>query len=120
MERFAFDDVELAPHEELLRAVTVVPLTSPLSAGSPVQAAIFRVGPGGGLARHPASVPQILAVLEGGGEVSGPDGTFAAITAGEAVFWREGEEHETRTESGLTALIIEGTGIEPHPRAFDD
>ena len=112
MERFRFADVELTPREELLEAVTVVPLTAPLRSGSPVQAAIFRVGAGGGLRRHPASVAQILAVLEGSGEVSGPDGRFEAISAGEAVFWHEGEEHETRSERGLTALIIEGAGVE--------
>jgi hypothetical protein len=34
------------------------------------------------------------------------------LTSG-AVFWQAGEEHETKTEAGLTALIIEGDGLEP-------
>jgi mannose-6-phosphate isomerase-like protein (cupin superfamily) len=117
VERFRFDDVELTPQDERVDEVTVVPLTAPLRDGSPVQAAIFRVGAGGGLARHPATVPQILAVLAGGGEISGADGAFEPIVAGEAVFWPEGEEHETRTARGLTALIIEGEGLKPHPAA---
>jgi quercetin dioxygenase-like cupin family protein len=97
------------PDEALLERVTVAPLTQ---AGA-VQAAIFRIAPGGRIARHPATVPQVLAVLEGSGEVSGGDGVREPIAAGEAVFWGSGEEHETRTDTGLTALILEGEGLVP-------
>jgi quercetin dioxygenase-like cupin family protein len=88
-------------------------LTAQPEIGCPVKAAIFRVAPGGGLGRHPATFPQILAVLEGSGHVSGADGELHPITAGEAVFWPEGEEHETRSETGLTALILEGEELRP-------
>ena len=100
------------PRGDLLEGVTVAPLTPSIFEGSPIQAAIFRVAPGGRLARHPATLPQILAVLEGSGEVSGEDGVAEPIAAGEAVFWSQGEEHETRSASGLTALIIEGEQVE--------
>jgi quercetin dioxygenase-like cupin family protein len=114
VERFSFgSEVAFVPQEELLDGVTVAPLTASISAGSPIQAAIFRFAPGGRLARHPATVPQILAVLEGSGEVSGGDGVAEPITAGEAVFWSQGEEHETTSEFGLVALVIEGEDLEP-------
>lgn len=114
MERFPFGpDVAFARNEELLERVTVAPLSRPASEGSPFQAAVFRLDPGGRIARHPATYPQILAVLEGSGEVSGPSGVAEPIGAGEAVFWSAGEEHETTTTAGLTALIIEGEGLEP-------
>jgi hypothetical protein len=29
------------------------------------------------------------------------------------VFWSAGEEHETLTDSGLTALVIEAEGLSP-------
>jgi quercetin dioxygenase-like cupin family protein len=93
--------------------VTIAPLTPPLAAGSSLQAAIFRLGPTGRIARHPATVPQILAVLEGSGRVSGADAEFAPIRAGEAVFWAEGEEHEMGTDEGITALVLEAPGLEP-------
>jgi quercetin dioxygenase-like cupin family protein len=109
-------DVAYTPREDLLEGVTVAPLTAPLAAGAPVQAAIFRLAPKGRILRHPATVPQILAVLEGAGSVSGADGEFQPIAAGEAVFWAAGEQHETRTEEGLTALILEGEGLEPFGR----
>lgn len=51
--------------------------------------------------------------LDGSGEVSGAGGVAEPIKAGEAVFWPAGEEHETKTATGLTALIVEGDGLEP-------
>ena len=113
MERFRFSsDVAFVPRGDLLDRVTVAPLTPPMFEGSLIQAAIFRVAPGGRLLRHPATFPQVLAVLEGSGEVSGADGVVEPIAAGEAVFWHKGEEHETTSEAGLTALIIEGEGLD--------
>lgn len=114
MERFRFgSDVAFQPREVLLERVSVAPLSRAISQGSAFQAAVFRVDPGGRIARHPATCAQILAVLDGSGEVSGADGVDEPIAAGEAVFWSAGEEHETKTAVGLTALIIEGEGLEP-------
>jgi len=111
MERFSFEpDVAFVPKGDLLDRVTVAPLTQSLAEGARVQAAVFHIAPGGGLRRHP--YPQILAVLEGSGTVSGTDGVEEPISAGEAVFWPQGEEHETRSEQGLTALVVEAPGLE--------
>ncbi|HTZ06952.1 MAG TPA: cupin domain-containing protein [Gaiellaceae bacterium] len=110
MQRLSFSE-GYAPDSPLLAGVTIAPLTSPIRAGAPFQAAIFRLEPGGRVARHPAAVPQLLAVLEGSGVVSGADGVEEPIGVGEAVVWDEGEEHEARTETGLVALIVEGRGL---------
>jgi quercetin dioxygenase-like cupin family protein len=115
VERFSFDaDVAFTARDELLERVTIAPLSAPISERSPFQAAVFRFAPGGRIARHtPAgSGSQILAVLVGSGEVSGASGAKEPIAAGEAVFWQAGEEHELRSAEGLTALIIEGDGLE--------
>ena len=113
MERFSFSsDVAFVPRGDLLERVTVAPLTAPFEEGSPMQAAIFRVAPGGRLVRHPSTLPQVLAVLEGSGEVSGAEGVVEPIAAGEAVFWHKGEEHELSSVAGLTALIIEGESLD--------
>jgi quercetin dioxygenase-like cupin family protein len=113
VERFSFaSDVAFVPRGDLLDRVTVAPLTPPFEEGSVVQAAIFRFAPGGRLLRHPATIPQVLAVLEGSGEVSGAGGVVEPIAAGEAVFWHKGEEHETMSVAGLTALIIEGENLD--------
>jgi quercetin dioxygenase-like cupin family protein len=91
--------------------VRLSPLTPPLAQGASVQAACFRLASGGRIGRHPASVPQLLAVVEGSGWVSGAGGEGQAIGAGEAVWWDTGEEHETWTDAGLTAIVIEGEGV---------
>ena len=117
MERLSFGaDAGFAPRDDRLEGVTLAPLTAPIVRGAPFQAAVFRLGAGGRIARHPADVPQILAVLEGAGEVSGVDGVLEPIGSGEAVFWATGEEHEIRSATGLTALILEGERLEPYRR----
>ena len=54
----------------------------------------------------------MVAVLEGSGEVSGPDGVLDPIAAGEAVFWHKGEEQEMTSVAGLTVLIIQGENLD--------
>jgi quercetin dioxygenase-like cupin family protein len=113
LERLSFGaDVAFSPRDDRLDGVTIAPLTAPVAAGAAVQAAIFRLAPKGRIARHLATVPQLLAILEGSGRVSGADGIFEPIAAGEAVFWTAGEEHGTETENGLTALVPEADGLQ--------
>jgi quercetin dioxygenase-like cupin family protein len=82
VERFSFaSDVAFVPRGDLLDGVTVAPLTQPFEEGALVQAAIFRFEPGGRLRRHPATEPQIFAILEGSGEVSEADGDDEPIAA---------------------------------------
>ena len=57
-------------------------------------------------------MPQIFAVLEGSGEVSGANGVDEPIGAGEAIFLHEGEDHEMKSEAGLTVLILEGESLD--------
>jgi quercetin dioxygenase-like cupin family protein len=86
VERFSFTpEAAFVPHGDVLDGVTIAPLTEPFERGALVQAAIFRFEPGGLLKRHPATLPHIIAVLEGSGEVSGASGVDEPIGAGEAV-----------------------------------
>ena len=117
LKRFRFDaDVAFVPHQEQLEGVTIAPLSPPIVAGSPVQAAVWRVAPGGRMVMC-GEWNTLVAVIEGSGEVSGASGAREPIAAGEAVFWEEGEEHETATATGLTAIIIEGDGLRPFERS---
>ena len=113
MERFSFaPEAAFVPRGDLLDHVSCAPLNRPFEEGALVQAAIFRFEPGGRIRRHPGTYPQIIAVLEGSGEVSGANGVDEPIGAGEAVFLHEGEDHEVKSEAGLTALILEGESLE--------
>jgi quercetin dioxygenase-like cupin family protein len=113
VERFSFaPEAAFVPRGDLLDRVSLAPLTPSSAEGALVQAVILRFDPGGRLRRHPAGSPQILAVLEGSGQVSGANGVDEPIGAGEAVFLHEGEDHELKSEAGLTALIIEGEHVD--------
>lgn len=81
----------------------------PMSPGAHV--VVATLSPGGRIGRHPAVVDQCLVVVEGDAEVSGEDGIPHVIRPGSAALWAVGESHETRSETGLTALIVEGDGL---------
>ena len=66
------------------------------------------LAPGGVIGRHPAGGRQLLVVLSGQAQVAGHDGTVRTISPGEAAVWEPGEPHETRSPSGLVAMIVEG------------
>jgi quercetin dioxygenase-like cupin family protein len=84
------------------------PLTGP---DGGVRAACFHLPPGGLIGRHRAATRQLLCVVGGDGWVSGADGARVPIAAGQAASWERGEQHETGTDGGLTAIVLEGEGF---------
>ncbi len=75
-------------------------------------AVCIRLEPGGVLAEHPALQDQVFLVVGGAGTVRSGE-HVEAIQHGEAAFWQAGEYHETRSETGLAAIVIEGKGLDP-------
>lgn len=73
----------------------------------------IRLGPGGLLGRHAGRAAQAFVIVQGEGWVSGGDGERYAVAAGTVVFWDQGEEHETGTDSGLTAIVTETERLVP-------
>ena len=69
---------------------------------------VVRLEPGGVIGRHPAQGRQVLAVLVGEATVAGSYGEAVLIGPGQAAVWEPYEEHETRSEGGMTALLVEG------------
>jgi quercetin dioxygenase-like cupin family protein len=72
---------------------------------------VIEVASAGVVARHPAVVAQLFVVVRGSGWVSGGDGERQAIRAGEAVLWEQGEEHESGSDEGMTALVVEAESL---------
>jgi quercetin dioxygenase-like cupin family protein len=62
--------------------------------------------------RHPAVGAQLFAVVRGTGWVSGGDGQREQISAGEAVLWEPGEQHESGSDAGMTVLVVEAESLE--------
>ena len=73
---------------------------------------VIEVGPGGVVARHPAVGAQLFGVVRGSGWVSGGDGEREPIAAGDAVLWEPGEEHESGSDEGMTALVVEAESLD--------
>lgn len=63
---------------------------------------------------HQATAPQLFLIVDGEGWVRGktPE-SRCSIKAGQAVFWEKGEWHESGTETGVMAIIIEGEDLDP-------
>lgn len=86
---------------------------------APFQLAFLRLEPGGILGAHPAVTPQLLVVIAGEGRVSGGDSVKHPLHQGITVHWDAGETHETTTDTGLTALVLESEGISLPPLPGD-
>ena len=76
------------------------------------QVVVIRIGAGGHLGRHPAVCEQLFLVIEGSGWVTGQDGERVPIATGEAAVWTEGEEHESGTDEGMAALVVEAESFD--------
>lgn len=79
----------------------------------PVQLGCIHLGGDGVVGYHPAVVPQLFLVVSGEGWVRGEDTERIPIRAGQAAFWTAGENHESGSEAGLMAIVIEGEGLDP-------
>jgi mannose-6-phosphate isomerase-like protein (cupin superfamily) len=73
---------------------------------------VIEIGAGGTVGRHPTVSQQLFAVIKGSGWVAGGDGRRVDVVAGEAVLWDLGEEHESGSEDGMTALVVEAESID--------
>jgi hypothetical protein len=69
------------------------------------------VEPGGVIGTHPATDTQLFLVMAGEGWTAGAGGEQVPITTGWGVRWDAGEMHTSGTETGLTALAIEGAAL---------
>jgi quercetin dioxygenase-like cupin family protein len=89
-----------------------VTLTRVLAAAAVDYLAFFYLEPYGVIGRHKAANNQLLLIVGGDAVVAGEDRQAAAIGPGDAVFWRQGEEHETRAGAGgITAVVMEGSDL---------
>jgi len=77
-----------------------------------VRLTCLAVEPGGVTGTHPATDPQLFLVIAGEGWTAGPDGARVPISAGWGVRWDTGESHTSGTETGLTALAVEGAPLD--------
>ncbi len=83
-----------------------------IAAGAgPVHLTCLKVDPGGVIGMHPATEAQLFLVVAGDGWATGPDAMRIPLTAGWGVRWEAGEDHMSGTDTGLTAIAIDGPSL---------
>jgi quercetin dioxygenase-like cupin family protein len=83
-----------------------------------VQVMCLTVAAGGFIGAHSAAGSQLFLVIAGECWAAGPDGVRVPVSAGWGAFWAAGETHASGTDTGFTALAIEGAALglfEPEP-----
>jgi hypothetical protein len=106
MDVFRFDEEVSIPISQFGSRIRLAPLTG---VGTTGRVQVAYLPPGGRVGRHRAVSDQLFAVVAGRGWVAGHDAAPREITAGYAARWHAGEEHEAGTDTGLTAVIVEGS-----------
>lgn len=71
------------------------------------------IGAGGVIGHHPAASQQLFLAVEGEGWVRGETSEEIPIFTGQAVFWDKGEWHGSGSQTGMTAIVIEGDDLGP-------
>jgi len=95
------------------RGLTATPFVQAPAVG----VTVLELAAGGEIGRHAAPSEQLLVVLAGDGQVSGADGAWQPVTAGQAVLWSTGEEHATRAAAAMLVLVVEYPGGGDHGTA---
>jgi hypothetical protein len=85
-------------------------------AGGAVRVSLLQLAAGGLVGAHPAAGPLLFLVVAGSGWARSGDEPRSPLAAGEAALWDAEEIHESGSEHGLTAVIVEAGAIEPLAR----
>jgi quercetin dioxygenase-like cupin family protein len=75
---------------------------------------LLTFGPGALLGRHPTRLLQLFALVAGQGWACGSDGERVRLVAGDCVLWEPGEEHESGSDGGMVAVVVQ-TPVPPLP-----
>lgn len=81
--------------------------------GDAAHVVCMHIAAGGVIAYHQAMASQLFLVVQGAGWVRGEADEPVPIIAGQAAFWQEGEWHESGSQNGMMAIVIEGKGLDP-------
>ena len=88
-------------------------ITAIANLDSPTSIRCIHLQPNGLVGSHPAETKQLVLVVQGEGYLRGEGAMRTPIRAGQAVLWEEGEWHETSTDDGLIAIVIESPAPQP-------
>jgi hypothetical protein len=112
MRIFRFDPAVGRPIDQFDSAQAVI---SPIQrTNGKVQIGCMHVGAGGRVGYHQANPRQLFLVVQGSGWVRSSDRPDpVAISVGQAAFWESGEWHESGSQDGMVAIVIESDALDP-------
>jgi len=70
------------------------------------------LSPNGVIGFHQTTTDQLFVVVQGEGWVRGVEPERTSIKAGQIAYWQKDEWHESGTDTGLTAILIEGDRLD--------
>jgi quercetin dioxygenase-like cupin family protein len=73
----------------------------------------IHLGKKGAVGYHRAASPQLFLIVQGQGWVRNDTSGRIDVKPGQAVFWENGEWHESGTDTGLMAIMIESEILNP-------
>ncbi len=114
MKRFRFDS-DVGQRIETFGSANFI-LSHIVKISSEAYVNCVHLGPQGKIGRHQASARQLFLVVQGAGLVGGEGMDCLPVRFGDAVLWEKNEWHESSTDSGLIAIIIEGETLDPAAR----
>lgn len=74
---------------------------------------VLRFEADGEIGRHQAGFGQLFLVVEGRGWAEGDDGARVPLETGQAAWFRRGEMHAKGSETGMVAVMVQVTDLEP-------
>jgi len=74
---------------------------------------VARFAAGDSLAKHPAGMWQVFAIVSGDGYVAAYDDVRCVVRAGTAVIWEPGEHHTSWATTDMLVVIVQSVA-EPH------
>jgi quercetin dioxygenase-like cupin family protein len=116
-----------------VRVVEFTPeLAEPISLFESVASSSVAVGNGSGemhvyavhfkanaqIGMHPTGFCQLFLVVQGSGWAAGEDGQRINLSAGQGVFFERGEMHSKGSETGMVAIMVQATRIDPMAAAL--
>jgi quercetin dioxygenase-like cupin family protein len=75
--------------------------------------AVMHIDAGGVVGYHQAVGEQLFMVVQGAGWVTGTDRVHVPVEPGRAAFWIDGEWHESGSDTGMAAVLIEAAALDP-------
>ena len=78
-----------------------------IQAVEPANIGCLHIDPDGTVGYHQATTPQLLLVVQGNGWVRGENSNRTSVFYGDAIYWETGEGHESGSELGMTAIIVQ-------------